>query len=537
MTVLRDLTGGRVYPLRGKIMLIGRDPHCDIVVRDSHASAEHALLIKCGGSWYIEDLESANGTFVNGTRIRQRTVLKTNDRLEMYGLKVMLEEGGRSTPAPEPLGLMTHSGPGSVPAVMSSLDVGRLQAEVDAESKLRAILEVSRALGATLQLQDVLPKILESLFAVFPQADRGFILLHDANTGQLVPRAVRGRAGQPGPAPEVSQTLIDHALQTRRAILSADTGLDERFDLSKSIQQLQIRSVMCIPLLGQADTPLGVLQIDTQDSANPFREEDLDVLVSASTQAARAVELARLHEELRDLSAATQIQKSFLPAERPQAAGLQFFDYYAPARQVGGDYYDYISLPGNRLAVTLGDVSGKGVSAALLMARLSSAVRFCLASTATVPEAVRQLSALLTRAGTEDRFITFVVAVLDLARFTITLVNAGHMAPVRRRAGKREVEEIAAETIGLPLGVFDRPYEQAVLTLEPGDTLVLYTDGVTEARDPAGDLFGPERLQKALANAPPEVEGLGNAVLAEVNRFTAGRPPADDLALVCFGRQ
>src|SRR5262249_9477039 len=151
--------------------------------------------------------------------------------------------------------------------------------------------------------------------------------------------------------------------------------------------------------------------------------EDLDVLVTASTQAARAVEFVRLHQELRDLEASTRIQKSFLPSERPHVAGLRFFDHYSPAQHVGGDYYDYIRLPGNRLAVALGDVSGKGMSAALLMARLSAAARFCLASSASVPEAIRQLNASLTRAGSEERFITFLVIVLNLDNFSMTIVN------------------------------------------------------------------------------------------------------------------
>src|SRR5262249_21243326 len=151
-------------------------------------------------------------------------------------------------------------------------------------------------------------------------------------------------------------------------------------------------------------------------------------------QAARAVELARLHEVRRDLEAATEIQKSFLPAERPQATGLSFFDYYSSAQHVGGDYYDYIRLPPNRLAVALGDVAGKGVSAALLMARLSAAARFCLATEPTLSAAVRQLNAVMTRACGDGRFVSFVVGVIDLDTFQTHWVNAGHIPPLHRSA-------------------------------------------------------------------------------------------------------
>ncbi len=240
---------------------------------------------------------------------------------------------------------------------------GRL--EVKPEVKLRAVLEISRYLSTALDLKDVLPKILECLFAVFPQADRGFILLQDPNTGQFTPKAVRKRHAPDADTPAVSQNILNQVVSNGRAILSADAAADARFDPNQSIRRLHIKSIMCAPMLSSAGAVLGVIQLDTEEVRTPFREEDLEVLVSATTQAAHAVELARLHQERRDLEAATQIQKSFLPAARPRVPQLHFFDYYASARQIGGDYYDYIPLPSNRLAVALGDVSGKGVAAAL----------------------------------------------------------------------------------------------------------------------------------------------------------------------------
>src|SRR5262249_17613424 len=160
------------------------------------------------------------------------------------------------------------------------------------------------ALGAALDLGEVLAKILESLFTIFPQADRGFVLLRDAGTGQMVPRAARERDGPAPTSLSFSRSVVSHALATRRAALSADPGTAARFDAAQSVMALGLRSVMCVPLLGQAGAPMGVIQIDTKDRRSIFRQEDLDVLRCASTQAARAVELARMHEELRDLQAA-----------------------------------------------------------------------------------------------------------------------------------------------------------------------------------------------------------------------------------------
>src|SRR5262249_31975500 len=253
------------------------------------------------------------------------------------------------------------------------------------------------------------PRILESLFSIFPQADRGFILLRDAGTGKLIPKAVRHRrlTATGADAPAISRTILDHALQTGKALLSADAGHDSRFDASQSIRQHQIRSIMCVPLIAQEGDSIGVIQLDTQSLRVPFTQDDLDVLVVAGTQAARALELAKLHHERRDLEAATQIQKSFLPAERPNVPGLHFYDYYQSAQQIGGDYFDYVKLPGNRLAVAIGDVAGKGVPAALLMARLSAEARYTLATEPVPATAVRQLNVALKRACGDDRFVTF----------------------------------------------------------------------------------------------------------------------------------
>ncbi len=380
----------------------------------------------------------------------------------------------------------------------------------------------------------MLPKILESLFVVFPQTDRGFVLLREAPDGPLVPKAVRQRDPNGDSRLSISRTVIDHVLQTNRAVLGADAGVDGRFDQSQSIFANQIRSIMCVPLPAQDGGILGVIQLDTKGTKNQFRQEDLDVLVSASLQAARAVELARLHEERRDLEAATQIQKNFLPAERPHVPGLNFFDHYAAAQHVGGDYYDYISLPGDRLAIALGDVAGKGVAAALLMARLSAAVRFCLASEPTLADAVQRINAAMIRACGDGRFVTFLVGVVDLKTLSVTWVNAGHIPPLLRKP-TGEVASIGEGKAGIPLGVFERPYEEATLALNPGDLVLLCTDGVIESRNPENDLYGIERLSAAIGPCS-SAESMGSTVLEDLRRFAAGRPPHDDVTIVCFGR-
>jgi serine phosphatase RsbU (regulator of sigma subunit) len=539
MAQLRDLNEENSFPLREKITLIGRAPTCDIIVGTNQTSGRHAVILHSNGGYSLEDLDSSNGTFLNGKRISKRTRLRPGDRIEIPGLTAAFIDEENGAELDEPVVTAEAAAPREGPAtpIFSALALGEdLRPQVAPEAKLRAILEISRNLANTLDLDLLLPKILDSLFAIFPQAERGFILLRDRQSGQLIPGAVKQRQGQPaGPLP-VSQTILQRALKTGQALLSADAATDERFDPTRSINLHQIRSIMCVPLTGRDGASLGALQIDTRQAHQPFGQEDLDVLVCASTQAARAVELAGLHQEQRELEAASQIQKSFLPAGRPEVPGLWFFDHYLPARHIGGDYFDYIPLPGNRLAVALGDVAGKGVPAALLMARLATAARFCLTTAPRPSEAVRRLDTALTRAGSEERFITFVVAVLDLKDFTLTLVNAGHPPPVLCRAGSNRVELLGEEIVGMPLAVIAQPHPEQVVSLAPGDSVILYTDGVTEARNPAGELYGVERLYQAIQAAPPGASGPGPALAGDVRRFAGDRPQADDLTIVCFGR-
>ena len=229
---------------------------------------------------------------------------------------------------------------------------------------------------------------------------------------------------------------------------------------SQSIADLRIRSVMCAPLIDSEGHALGVIQIDTIDQRHRFQKDDLDVLVSIASQAAIAVDNAQMHEAAlkrqsldRDLELAHKVQRGLLPAHPPLIANYHFFDFYEPANQVGGDYYDYVELSDNRLAVVLGDVSGKGVSAALLMAKLSGEVRYCLASEPTPAAAMNRINAASSAAaagttGSSPSSWPWSIRV----KHEVTIVNAGHMPPLLRH-GAGQVETIGDEDAGVPLGI------------------------------------------------------------------------------------
>ncbi len=332
-------------------------------------------------------------------------------------------------------------------------------------------------------------------------------------------------------------------MESKEAILSADAANDARFQSSQSIADLRIRSVMCAPLVNTEGTSLGVIQVDTLDQRHWFQQNDLDVLASIASQAAIAIDNAQLHERQlrqqsvqRDLELAHKVQRGLLPAAHPRVPGYCFFDFYEAADEVGGDYYDYIELPDGRLGVVVGDVSGHGVSAALVMAKLSSDVRYCLASEKTPAAAVDRINASFSRSGWDDRFVTFILAVLDPRDNIVTIVNAGHMAPLLRHSGG-QVESFDDSEAGLPLGVLpDIPYVQTTRALAPGDFVTLFTDGISEAMNVAGDLYGLDRLRQQVATPAASVELLGKQILSDVKRFVGGRRQNDDMCLTCFGR-
>ena len=524
MAVLKVLKGrnpGQQFPLDADRTVIGRHPECDIVLDMASVSREHASITREGDDYFVEDLHSRNGTFVNGELVHGRRRLEEDDRLKICDLLFTFHrempdpvasadsttgESAISQQTTRPAMVFDDQQSGGA-TIMGHLEVplsdpSGLRLTVRPESKLRALIEITENLGKVLDLDKVLSGVLDSLFKIFIQADRGFVVLRDPASGALVPRAIKYRHGPSDETARISRTIVRQAMETRQAILSADAASDERFDLSQSIADFKIRSMMCAPLINSDGEPLGVIQVDTQNQRSRFQQDDLDVLIAVARQAAIALENAELHQWAlrqqaleRDIELAHKVQRGFLPSTPPELPGYRFFDYYEPARRLGGDYYDYVELPDGRLAVVVADVSGKGISAALLTAKLSAEIRYCLASQPQPALAMQRLNRTFAHAGWEDRFVTLVLAVLDPAAHTLAIVNAGHMAPVLRRADAT-IEQLGTEITGFPLGVVDDfPYEQQTISLAPDENVVLYTDGISEAMSPDGQLFTPgERL-------------------------------------------
>ncbi len=556
MALLEILNGPRTgerLRINGQQAVLGRHPQCDIVLDQGAISRQHAQISLLDGAYFIEDLKSRNGTLVNGQLIQGSHPLHDGDELKICDMALAFRSEAADKRAAGKSGVDTDlftvedaKAATTSSTVMWKLDmsdsVGSVRVAVNPETKLRALVEITQNLSQATGLEQILPKVLDSLFNIFSQADRGFVVMCTTE-GRLIPKAFKQRKKGEEEGARISRTIINEVIKQKQAVLSADAATDSRFEMSQSIADFRIRSMMCAPLVTGDGNVLGVIQIDTLDQRSRFTNDDVEVLASVASQAAFAIENAQLHErQLKqqaiqaDLDAARKVQHVLLPSAPPVMDDYQFFDFYEPANQVGGDFYDYIMLRDGRVAVVLADVSGKGVAAALVMAKISAEVRYSLASEPTAAQAVEKINESFCHAGWEDRFATFVLALLHPAQNKVTLVNAGHMPPFVRLADGK-VKELAPEISGLPLGVAEgMPYESAEVTLAPGEMITLFTDGISEALNPANELYTLERLQQQLGLGTEGAAALGRRILDDVKRHAAGRAQSDDMCLVVFGR-
>jgi serine phosphatase RsbU (regulator of sigma subunit)/pSer/pThr/pTyr-binding forkhead associated (FHA) protein len=546
LQILRGADEGVEVSIDKDVFSLGRNPDCDYVIPITSVSKKHARIVRAEGRYYIEDTQSRNGTFVNNVAISTRTPLRHNDKVRICDLVALFHDppsavGGAAT---APLEEADEPDSSTVEATLSNAG-GNLILETQPAEKLRGLLEISSNLSKTLELDPLLPKIVDSLFNLFRQADRCFLIQAEEGTHRLLPRVVKTRRPQDEMTARFSASIVRRCLATAQAYLTDDASKD--VVLSQSVIDFRIRSVMCVPLCGADGKAFGVIQLDTQDRSKKFTEDDLKLLWGVANQAAVALENARLHEDAvrrermqRDLELAREVQRSFLPRKLPQLAGYEFYAHYESALEVGGDYYGFIPLSQGRLAVALGDVAGKGVPAALLMAKLSSDARFSLLTETDLGQAIRNLNDLLYEFTCQmDRFITLLAAVLDPTRHTVNLVNAGHLAPLLfRRAGSTFGEAMPKEVAGVPLGIMEGyAYESFAVDLEAGDSLLLFTDGVTDALDVRNSAFSVQGIQKALAGLEePTPRNLVERVARAVQQHAAGRDAHDDITLVSIGR-
>jgi len=496
---------------------------------------------------------------VNNKRIEVRTALQPEDRVKICDfLFLFQDERVKRPPGVQKLDLPEYmrresddpdhaDGMTTIEATGSRINAQNFL-EVQPSERLRVLLEISTSLSRTLDLGQLFDQVAQTMLGTFRAADRCFVIQLD-DAGRPIPKAVKTR--RPGQEEtRFSRTIVKKTVDSLQSYLSEDASSDTSLGPSSSIHDFKIRSVMCVPLVASDGRALGALQLDAQGSKK-FKEDDLSLLTIVANLAAVAIEKAALHatlltreKERNEMEIARAVQLGFLPQTFPEVPEYEFYAHYSPAQTIGGDYYDYIHLPNGRLAVVLGDVAGKGVPAALLVAKLSSEVRYCLLTAPDPARAVGMLNDQMIRGGLGDRFVTLVAAVIDPVAHLVTVVNAGHMNPLVYRAATDAFgEAISTDATGLPLGVMPGfEYESVTLDLDPGDAITAFTDGVTDAMAPDGSLFGNDAVTQYLSAGDDATPGVcrpkraGDRLVQAVRAHADGRPQNDDIAVVCFGR-
>jgi sigma-B regulation protein RsbU (phosphoserine phosphatase) len=528
----------REVPLSASPFRIGRQAGNELTVRDSRISRQQAQIISVNGSWVLEDMGSRHGTFVNGEKIL-RHELRPSDKID-FGMAdsyrlVFIGEGATIEELVERVEAPAPTQPGTRELY-----------------HLGVLLEVARTMGTGLSLEDVLTAVVDAAIQV-TRTERGVLLL--ANTPGAELQMVVARDAKRGTLRpdqlQVSQSVVKRVANSRRELIVSDTGEDTAgMTAGESVARLELHTIVAIPVdklpvIETLDATistrqgelLGVLYLDSHVPSSAFTDLDREVLRTLAREAATVIENARLFAASRakarldhEIEIASQIQHTLLPKAMPNTPELAVAGSTLSCHSVGGDCFDVIPLGGGRHGFFVGDVSGKGISAALLATLLQGVFFTTAAMDISLPGVFSRVNLYLCERSGEDRYATVFYGILDkMGRFEY--VNAGHVPPLLlRKSGALE----GLGSANFPVGMFaEAEYQSARIQLEPGDFLVIYTDGVSEAQNPQNEMFEEARLRRILESFTGEtVEQLGDAIREGMRAFTEGAAQSDDITIL-----
>jgi len=521
-------------PLAGRITL-GRSAACQLCYPDDIGlSRQHLAISQINGAWHIEDLGSKNGTLLNDVRVERPTAFRPGDRISAGHLTLEFADPGNMAAFNVEFVDQAEKETTTVVADLDTVLGPHESAELDKTSvfqgngQVRALIRAGRELAGHRPLSELFEVIMDlSMEAVM--AGRGVLMTLE--NGDLKVRAARGAGFK------ISSTVRERVLKEKESLLVRDAQMDTALREQKSIVLQKVRSFIAVPLQTK-DRVIGLIYIDSPDMIREFTREDLGLLTVMANVAAIRIEHARLNEVeaieramAMEMEQAAQIQMGLLPTESPKVAGMDIAGKTLASRTVGGDYFDYLTFPDGQVGMIVGDVAGKGLPASLLESSLQARVKVLFEESDHLAEKITRLNKATAASCPDNRFITFFMTIADPATGELVFCNAGHNPPIMMRA---DGETKLLDGGGVMLGILPMfKYQEFREQMQPGDVLVLYTDGVTEAESPAGEEFGDQKLidlVAALRHRPAAeiVDAIHNAVFT----FAEGAPQGDDITVV-----
>jgi phosphoserine phosphatase RsbU/P len=533
----------RSLPLGKPVFTIGRKAENDLQLLSDSVSRQHAEIVYEDDAYYLVDIGSKRGTFVNDQQIA-RCALQHLDRVRIGG-----DEDQQIIFLDDTIERASAIFDSSPRLTLTPQQADRVTSANEELQKLARFIEVNQAFKFSMTPDDVLCLIVDAAIEI-TQAERGFLMLRN-EAGDLEFKVARddSRSWLEGADFAMSRSVVEEAFKQNRSVIINDSREPASSFARESVRSLDLRSIACVPLRRfqmtenmDATTVLkrdaiGVLYVDSHVIGGTITETSIRLLESLAFEATKSLESVRLmHEEQekkqieQELGVARQVQVALSPTAFKVPDYFEIAAHNIPSRYVGGDFYDFIPLRDDRSAFALGDVSGKGVAAALLAAMAQGALQAQFTSNMPLAEVVSSLNKVLVQRSASNRFITLFCATLDPDGH-LTYINAGHNLPVLVRANG-ETETLTTKSV--LLGAFDFvEYKPRQTRLVPGDVVVMYTDGVTEAVNADNQMFGDERLEKLVRESVNlDAEEIRQRILDEVLNFTAGLPQGDDITLI-----
>ena len=526
---------------------IGRSARSDVCIPDAFASRLHAEIRQEGDSFWLQDLGSANGTRYNGVVVKMPVPLSSGGEIQIGETRIVFDDERSklsmgstlitdSTEALDPSKTIAFNHRKSSTTEFLS---GQFSTRTDL---LQLISKVGVALLSARGLDETLDQVASLVFESVP-AERVIIMLREDDATDNMQIKVARTRGKLEPIDEVriSRTVMEEVLKNGQSVLTADAQHDPKY-FSQTMALQGIRSVLAVPLSVDERTIFGLVYADSPTYEATFTEEHLNILTTLASVASIRVENAslmdaRLERERmeRELELATEIQQRFQPSAPPIVEGYQFQGISFSCYEIGGDYYDFVPRHDGKMLIALGDVSGKGTAAALLMSSLHAAIHAQVSAKTELGLAISSVNHYLAENTPANRFVTLFATELNPETGHLRYINAGHNPPL---IGRADGTVLQLSSGGFPLGIISgAEFEIGEITLESGDVLVIYSDGVSEANNLVGEEFGMDRLINVVkSNLKASASGLRDKVESALSSFTQTAPANDDITLVIVKR-